>query len=149
MSRFLIPSPLASASVSSTTSTIRTDFYREEFIKHQQCLERQREYYSDRTIKEVEAALARIIGQLLPAGACAGRRLRQLAAWVVVSPRRKDDTNGRRTRWLSLTTESAIEHLLSSRMKPHGGAARTVGKVICRLGSRMTRRGSRAQQSSR
>ncbi len=64
MSRFLIPSPLASASVSSTTSTIRTDFYREEFIKHQQCLERQREYYSDRTIKEVEAALARIIGQL-------------------------------------------------------------------------------------
>ena len=44
--------------------TIRTDFYREEFVKHQECLERQREYYSERVITDVEAALSRIITQL-------------------------------------------------------------------------------------
>ena len=41
-----------------------TDFYREEFLKHQRCLEQQREYYSDDAITSVEAALTRIISQL-------------------------------------------------------------------------------------
>jgi hypothetical protein len=41
-----------------------TDFYREEFLKHQRCLEEQREYYSHSAIKSVEAALTRIISQL-------------------------------------------------------------------------------------
>jgi len=41
-----------------------TDFYREEFLKHRRCLERQREYYSDSAITSVEAALTRIISQL-------------------------------------------------------------------------------------
>ena len=41
-----------------------TDFYREEFLKHQRCLEEQREYYSDSAITSVEAALTRIISQL-------------------------------------------------------------------------------------
>jgi hypothetical protein len=41
-----------------------TDFYREEFLKHQRCLERQREYYSDGAISSVEGALTRIISQL-------------------------------------------------------------------------------------
>jgi hypothetical protein len=41
-----------------------TDFYREEFLKHQRCLEKQREYYSDGAITSVEAALTRIISQL-------------------------------------------------------------------------------------
>ena len=41
-----------------------TDFYREEFLKHQRCLEQQREYYSDSAITSVEAALTRIISQL-------------------------------------------------------------------------------------
>jgi len=41
-----------------------TAFYREEFLKHQRCLEQQREYYSDGAITSVEAALARIIAQL-------------------------------------------------------------------------------------
>ena len=41
-----------------------TDFYREEFLKHQRCLEQQREYYSDRAIAPVEEALTRIISQL-------------------------------------------------------------------------------------
>jgi hypothetical protein len=46
------------------SSPDRTDFYREEFLKHQRCLEQQREYYSDSAITSVEAALTRIIGQL-------------------------------------------------------------------------------------
>ena len=41
-----------------------TEFYREEFVKHQRCLQRQRPYYSERAITDVEAALARIMGQL-------------------------------------------------------------------------------------
>jgi hypothetical protein len=41
-----------------------TDFYREEFLKHQRCLEQQREYYSDSAISSVESALTRIIAQL-------------------------------------------------------------------------------------
>ena len=43
---------------------IFSDFYREEFLKHQRCLQYQREYYSDSAITSVEAALNRIISQL-------------------------------------------------------------------------------------
>jgi hypothetical protein len=43
---------------------ILADFYREEFVKHQRCLQEQREYYSDGAITEVEKALTRIISQL-------------------------------------------------------------------------------------
>lgn len=49
---------------SAQPSTIITEFYREEFLKHQRCLEEQREYYSERAMQEVEAALTRIISQL-------------------------------------------------------------------------------------
>lgn len=45
-------------------SRILADFYREEFVKHQRCLEEQREYYSSGAITEVEKALTRIISQL-------------------------------------------------------------------------------------
>jgi hypothetical protein len=41
-----------------------SDFYREEFLKHQQCLQHQREYFSERAILDAEAALSRIMGQL-------------------------------------------------------------------------------------
>jgi hypothetical protein len=44
--------------------SILTDFYREEFLKHQRCLEEQREYYSDSAIEPVEEALTRIIAQV-------------------------------------------------------------------------------------
>jgi hypothetical protein len=44
--------------------TSRTDFYREEFLKHRRCLEQQREYYSDSAITSVEDALTRILSQL-------------------------------------------------------------------------------------
>ena len=39
-------------------------FYREEFLKHHQGLQRQRPYYSESAITDVETALKRIIGQL-------------------------------------------------------------------------------------
>jgi hypothetical protein len=45
-------------------SRILADFYREEFVKHQRCLEEQREYYSSSAVSEVEKALTRIISQL-------------------------------------------------------------------------------------
>jgi|SRR5579871_4709998 len=40
------------------------DFFREEFLKHQQCLERQREYYSEVAIDQAEHALCRIMEQI-------------------------------------------------------------------------------------
>jgi hypothetical protein len=41
-----------------------TEFYREEFIKHQRCLQQQRPYFSETAITDVEAALLRIMSQL-------------------------------------------------------------------------------------
>ena len=41
-----------------------TEFYRQEFIKHHRCLQRQRPFYSEDAITDVEAALTRILGQL-------------------------------------------------------------------------------------
>ena len=40
------------------------DFYREEFLRHRRCLERQREYYSERAITEADAAIARILTRI-------------------------------------------------------------------------------------
>jgi hypothetical protein len=40
------------------------EFYREEFRKHHQCLERQREYYSEVAISQAEDALALILQQI-------------------------------------------------------------------------------------
>jgi hypothetical protein len=40
------------------------DFYREEFRKHHQCLELQREYYSEIAISQAEDALTRILQQI-------------------------------------------------------------------------------------
>lgn len=49
---------------SSTLPHPRIDFYREEFVKLQQCLQSQREFFSDRAIDEAECALQRIVAQL-------------------------------------------------------------------------------------
>ncbi len=46
------------------TCQCRIEFFREEFRKHHQCLERQREYYSDVAITQAENALARILQQI-------------------------------------------------------------------------------------
>jgi hypothetical protein len=40
------------------------DFYRQEFIKHRECLERQREYFSEGAITNADAALSRVLSQL-------------------------------------------------------------------------------------
>jgi hypothetical protein len=41
-----------------------TEFYREEFIKHHQCLQAQREYFSAQAIENAENALLKIIADL-------------------------------------------------------------------------------------
>ncbi len=42
----------------------RAEFYREEFLRHQRCLERHREYFSAEAIHHVEHALQRILARL-------------------------------------------------------------------------------------
>ena len=61
MQRFLIPrqGPLPASPASPLT-----EFYREEFIKHQRCLQDQREYYSSQAIDRVESALVKVIAQV-------------------------------------------------------------------------------------
>ena len=70
-----------------------SNFYREEFVKCQRCLDQQREFYSEHAITEVEKALSRVMGQLdrlcadADADKVVSRLLRQfdtvtrLAAW--------------------------------------------------------------------
>ena len=45
-------------------ASILADFYRQELLKHRDCLERQREYFSDRAIAEAEEGLMRLSAQL-------------------------------------------------------------------------------------
>ena len=40
------------------------EFYREEFVKHHRCLQRQRPYYSESAITDVETALSNVMGQI-------------------------------------------------------------------------------------
>jgi hypothetical protein len=44
--------------------SVPADFYREEFIRHRECLARQREYFSERAITSADEALARVLSQL-------------------------------------------------------------------------------------
>lgn len=60
LSRFLTDSRPPCAPVFHPVS----NFYREEFLKRQRCLEQQREFYSERAINDVEQALVKVIGQL-------------------------------------------------------------------------------------
>ena len=60
MSRFLTDSRPQGEPVLHVVS----DFYREEFLKCQQCLEQQREFYSERAIADVEQALVKVMAQL-------------------------------------------------------------------------------------
>ena len=60
LSRFLTDSrPLCDSPFHSLSN-----FYREEFLKRQRCLEQQREFYSETAINNVEQALLKVIGQL-------------------------------------------------------------------------------------
>src|SRR5688500_12349972 len=51
--------PAAPATVSALTA-----FYREEFLKHHQCLQAQREYFSAQAIENAENALLKLIADL-------------------------------------------------------------------------------------
>ncbi len=50
--------------VSSGSVPVISDFYRNELLRHRECLARQREYFSERAITDADEALARVIGQL-------------------------------------------------------------------------------------
>ncbi len=54
--------PAASASQGSPASVI--EFYREEFLKLHQCLEVQREYFSEGAISEIERVLLDVLSSL-------------------------------------------------------------------------------------
>ena len=54
----------AGTSPANRAGGIRADFYREEFLKHQECLRCQREAYSECTITGVEAALRHVIARV-------------------------------------------------------------------------------------
>jgi len=56
--------PRAKRPLYGPTCQCLAEFFREEFHKHHQCLELQREYYSDRAIAQAEEALTRILQQL-------------------------------------------------------------------------------------
>ncbi len=58
MARLVIPARVSSGPVP------MADFYREEFLKHRQCLAQQREYYSEQAITDADAAIARILNRL-------------------------------------------------------------------------------------
>jgi hypothetical protein len=60
MSRFLTDSRPPCEPVLHSLS----NFYREEFVKCQRCLEEQREYYSEGAISDVERALTQVMSQL-------------------------------------------------------------------------------------
>jgi hypothetical protein len=48
----------------SSASVHLSDFYREEFLKHRECLARQREYFSERAITDADGAIALVLTQL-------------------------------------------------------------------------------------
>jgi hypothetical protein len=58
MARFVGPNRVSSAPI------LLTDFYREEFLKHRQCLALQREYYSERAITDADGAISRVLNEL-------------------------------------------------------------------------------------
>jgi hypothetical protein len=60
LSRFLTDSPPPCDRALHSVS----NFYREEFIRCQRCLDAHREYYSERTISDVERALSQVMSQL-------------------------------------------------------------------------------------
>jgi hypothetical protein len=55
---------VSSGRLSSVHVSVPADFYRQEFIKHRECLERQREYFSEGAITDADAALGRVLNQL-------------------------------------------------------------------------------------
>jgi len=65
MARIVTSGRLLSAHVS-----VPADFYRQEFMKHRECLARQREYFSEGAITNADQALARVLNELEQLCAC-------------------------------------------------------------------------------
>jgi hypothetical protein len=61
--RTRIPGFLSDLAAPPSVSTL-IDFYREEFVKHQKCLQAQREFFSAQAIENAENALLKIIADL-------------------------------------------------------------------------------------
>jgi len=61
MARFVRPAGIVHQT---TSAPVLSDFYRQEFLKHRQCLAQQREYYSERAITDADGAIDRILNQL-------------------------------------------------------------------------------------
>ena len=59
MARVVSPDRVLSAPVS-----LLSDFYRQEFMRHRECLAQQREYFSERAITSADQALALVLGHL-------------------------------------------------------------------------------------
>jgi hypothetical protein len=59
MARVVSPNRVSIAPVG-----LPSDFYREEFIRHRECLARQREYFSAGAIADADEALARVLSRL-------------------------------------------------------------------------------------
>jgi len=77
LSRFLTDSPPPCDPVFHSLS----NFYREEFVRCQRCLEAQREHYSERAISDVERALTQVMSQL--DRLCAEKRADQVVSRVL------------------------------------------------------------------
>lgn len=56
--------PASAFPASLPADATRVDFYREELAKHRKCLEQQREYFSEKVIGDVEAALTRLMARV-------------------------------------------------------------------------------------
>ena len=59
MARVVSPVRVSCAPVS-----LLSDFYRQEFLRHRECLARQREYYSERAITDADGAITLVLKQL-------------------------------------------------------------------------------------
>ena len=64
LSRFLTDSRPQGDRLCYSLSNSVSNFYREEFVKCQRCLEQQREYYSETAITDAERALMKVMSEL-------------------------------------------------------------------------------------
>ena len=61
---------VSSGRLSSVHVSGPAEFYRQELMKHRECLARQREYFSELAIKNADQALARVLNDLEQLCAC-------------------------------------------------------------------------------
>ena len=57
----LASDPFGSGPLTGQPLSVRVSFYREELFRHWRCLEQQREHYSEKTFRDVEAAIVKLM----------------------------------------------------------------------------------------